>query len=61
MEYIKQTYGVPAEVGGRVRYTGGKVSCEGTIKGSCNASLEILLDGDDMSGVYHPTWELEYL
>ena len=61
MEYIKETYGVPAEVGGRVRYTGGKTPCEGTIKGARNAHLKILLDGDDMSGLYHPTWELEYL
>lgn len=56
MDYIRRFYGVPAKRGRRVRFKG----VPGTITGSCNARLRIRLDGDKRSGVYHPTWEIEY-
>ncbi len=63
--YIRQTYGVPAQRGGRVKYTG---DCTrrgnprfGTITGAQGAHLRIRMDGDAFAQPYHPTWELEYL
>lgn len=59
MQYIRETYGVPAQRGGRVEYThSGRL---GTITGSRNAHLRIKLDGDRRSGIYHPTWQMRYL
>lgn len=63
MNYIRQTYGVPAKRGGRVKYTGsvgGHVQF-GTIKSASGGYLVILLDGAKRSGNFHPTWKLEYL
>lgn len=61
MEYIRSFYSVPADVGVRIRYGGGKQPREGVIKGAYDAHLCIQLDGDDHFGYYHPTWKLEYL
>jgi hypothetical protein len=57
MDYIRRTYQVPAERGGRIKYKG-KL---GTIIGSDGAYLRIWLDGEKWAGKYHPTWEIEYL
>ena len=60
---IRESRGVPAKIGGRVRYTGsadGKPR-EGTIIGTRGGYLRIRLDGAKVAGSYHPTWELEYL
>lgn len=57
MEYIRKYYNVPAKRGGRVEYRG-KL---GTITGSVNGYLRILLDGESHSHRYHPTWEIKYL
>jgi len=60
--YIQQAYGVPANKGVRVEYTGGKEPRQGTITDVEGAHLMIRLDGDpDETGPYHPTWELRYL
>lgn len=61
MDYIRDTYGVPAKLGGRVRYTGAAPHREGAITGTRNAHLLIRLDGDKQARPYHPTWELTYL
>jgi hypothetical protein len=61
LDYIRSTYGVPAKLGGRVRYTGGKVPQLGTITGTSGAYLGVRLDGQDEADPFHPTWELEYL
>lgn len=60
---IRESRGVPAKVGGRVRYTGSAngVPREGVIVGARNGYLQIRLDGDSHAGDYHPTWKLEYL
>lgn len=60
MDYIKDTYRVPAKRGGRVEYTYGG-SRFGTITGADGARLRIRLDGEIASRVFHPTWELKYL
>lgn len=61
MEFIRKSYRVPAEVGGRVEYTGGGEPKRGTITGTCGPHLMIRMDGDKASLNYHPTWELRYL
>lgn len=58
LEYIAETYGVPAKKGQRVRFGRDRL---GTIVGARGASLKIRLDGDKGIGLYHPNWKLEYL
>ena len=58
--YIREHYGVPAKVGRRVRYTW-RGERYGTIVGTSGQYLRIRLDGEKRSGLYHPTWEVEYL
>lgn len=60
-EQVLRAYGIKAEVGTRVAYTGGGTRREGTITGCDGARFMIKLDGDKSSNVYHPTWELEVL
>jgi hypothetical protein len=61
MDYICKYYDVPAKSGGRIRYSGGRQSSEGTIVAAQGAHLLIRLDGDDDAMPYHPTWKIEYL
>lgn len=61
MDYIRDTYRVPAQVGGRVLYTGDEPPRHGTITGTRNQYLAIRLDGEKAPRSYHPTWELTYL
>ena len=61
MEYIRDTYKVPAKVGGRVEYTGRETPSTGTIKGADGAHLCILLDGEKHTKNFHPTWKMRYL
>jgi hypothetical protein len=63
---IRAYYGVPAKRGGRVRLGrrfGPFAGCEGVITGSERGAMRLLirLDGQNYTGIYHPTWELEYL
>lgn len=61
MSYIRRAYGVPAKRGARVEYTGKISPTTGTVTGSKGAHLRIRMDGDQHTGIYHPTWELRYL
>lgn len=61
MDYIRDTYKVPAKRGGRVEYTYPVPPRMGTIISSRGAKLRIRLDGDKHTGLYHPTWQLCYL
>lgn len=61
MEYIRRSYGVPAKRGARVEYTGEDSPSLGTVTGSEGARLRIRMDGEQRTGIYHPTWELRYL
>lgn len=58
LEYIRNSYGVPAEVGRGVTCYGKS----GVIVGARNAHLEVLLDEDKpgRTGYYHPTHEVAY-
>lgn len=62
LEYIRQTYKVPAKRGGRVEYiaSDGELM-EGTIKGAKSGRLRVLLDGCKHPMSFHPTWNLKYL
>lgn len=60
MEWIRRNYRVPAKRGGRVEYTGGDTPKHGTIV-SGSHRLRIRLDGEERTGLYHPTWKLRYL
>jgi hypothetical protein len=60
--YIRRYYSVPADRGGRIRYTGDGGPREGTIVGFVDSYLSVVLDGDDgIAQPFHPTWEIEYL
>jgi hypothetical protein len=61
MEYIQRYYSVPARIGGRIRYTGGRHAMLGTITESQGRYIMVQLDGQQHSMPYHPTWEIEYL
>lgn len=64
MQYIRDAYGVPAKRGGRVRYTpyGNRyMAHEGVIVGSRGAHLRVRMGDEKKAGIYHPTWEMEYL
>lgn len=61
MAQIRQSRGVPAKRGMRVRFTGAGGPQLGTIKSARDGYLRILLDGDKWAGTYHPTWKLEYI
>jgi len=59
VEYIRKYYGVPAKVGGRILFKYNQK--EGVIKGSSNANLMVLFDGEKTPKPLHPTWEVKYL
>ena len=60
-EWLGRQYAVPIRIGGRVRYTGDRQPQDGTIVSVEGARLRIKLDGQAHVGLYHPTWEIEYL
>lgn len=55
-EYIQRSYCVPAERGRRVIYSGKP----GVIIGERGHYIEVVLDGDNHEGIYHPTDKMEY-
>lgn len=57
MKYIREHYNVPAKRGMEVIAQGRK----GTIVGSSNTYLRIRIEGEEMVGLYHPTWKMEYM
>lgn len=61
LEYIRNYYGVPANEGQRVRYSGGFEPIDGTIIRSDSARLIVKLDGKKRPVSMHPTWQIEYL
>jgi hypothetical protein len=67
IQYIRDTYGVPAKRGGRIRFTGNDGSeypgegIEGVIVGTRNARLRVRFDGSKRIESLHPTWMVEYL
>jgi hypothetical protein len=61
IEYIRETYGVPAKRGGRIEYTGGTRPLPGTICGAKGQYLSVRLDGAKHPSRFHPTWNIRYL
>lgn len=62
MKTIRETYGVPAKRGQRVRFTlEGTAPRLGTIRSADSGSLYVQLDGDGFTRGLHPTCGLEYL
>jgi hypothetical protein len=65
IDYIRQTYGVPAQIGGRVQYQPeipGARPWQGTIMAAEGAYLRIRRDGDEETypAPFHPEWNLTY-
>lgn len=61
LQYIRDTYGVPAKRGARVEYSGNGTAIQGTITSSRGPHILVRLDGDDFSMQFHPTWKMHYL
>lgn len=61
LQYIRDTYGVPAKRGARVQYSGNGIAIQGTITSSRGPHILVRLDGDDFSVPFHPTWKMRYL
>lgn len=60
IHYIRRYYGVPAKIGGRVKYEGR----EGVITGTSGPHLIMRPDDRKRKGerlILHPTWRVEYL
>ncbi len=60
MERTRKWYGVPAQRGMRVLYTGCGKKEYGTIRSARDCRLNIQLDGMKHTMPFHPTWELQY-
>ena len=58
MAYIRKTYSVPAQRGGRIRYEG---QLSGVIVGSSGAHLRVRFPMLGKTAILHPTWRVEYL
>ena len=61
MEYIRNTYNVPAKRGVKVKYTGGVKPIFGKIVGTRNAHIRVKLEETQKTVSFHPTWKIEYL
>jgi hypothetical protein len=70
LAYIRRTYGVPARIGVRVRYTGDPSvrPMDGTIAGAKGQYLLVDMDpywpvegASPTLFILHPTWDVEYL
>jgi hypothetical protein len=62
MDYIRMHYGVPAEIGKRVRYQPpNSPSSYGSIVGASGAYLRVRYEGVPGTALHHPTWCLHYL
>jgi hypothetical protein len=60
MQYIRDTYGVPAKRGAKVRYTGDGGTRVGTIVASDGAYIRVRFPQAGIVSL-HPTWKVEYL
>lgn len=65
IQWIRDHYGVPAKVRGRVEYTPCEGSADkayfGTITGTRGPHVLVRLDHAVVSRPFHPTWQLRYL
>jgi hypothetical protein len=56
LDYIRQSYGVPAKRGMRITIDGRPA----TITGSAGARLRVRRDGEKRTVIAHPTWRVDY-
>ena len=63
MKYIRDSYGVPAKRGGRIKFSPyiGEDPVFGVIVGSKNRYLCVRMDGELHTKELHPKWKVEYL
>lgn len=63
MKYIRDSYGVPAKRGGKIKFTDGKGTVfECRILGACSGRLRVAVEGIKKKAlILHPTWQVEYL
>lgn len=61
MEYVRNTYKVPAKRGGKVRYAGFEVPKVGKIVSSKGGYIRVAFPGESRNVLLHPTWNVEYL
>lgn len=61
LEYIRETYGVPAKRGGRIRYTGNTEPIDGTITSASGPYIRVRFDDRKITVRLHPTWNIKYL
>lgn len=61
LEYIRETYQVPAYRGGRVCYTGGDAPLYGTITSGSGPYIRVRFDDRKLTVRLHPTWQVQYL
>jgi len=62
LEYIRDYYHVPADLGRRIQYTGNKGGAiSGVITGFSGPHLLARLTGYEEPVVLHPTWNVTYL
>lgn len=57
IEYIRNHYGVPAKIGGRITFAG----VAGTIVSARGAHLRVRMDSvPSRTAILHPTWRVVY-
>ena len=61
LEYIRKQYKVPAKKNVKIRYTGMEKPILGRIIGAKGERIKIKLNDTNQIGLFHPTWEMEYL
>jgi len=61
LDYIRNTYRVPAQKDGLVEYSGGKKTVLGRITGARDGHILIRLFDMRHAMPFHPTWKLRYL
>lgn len=58
LSYVREMYGVPANVGQRVRFLGRH---DGEVVGADRQYVRIRLDEGGEVLTVHPTWQMEYV
>jgi len=61
IQWIRDSYSVPAKVRGRVEYTDRDKTYLGTITGTRGPHILVRLDHAVVSRPFHPTWNIRYL
>lgn len=57
MDWIRRNYGVPAKVGGKVKFHG----MDAVITSARGHYLRLKMEGAKRSVIVHPVWSMEYI